>query len=349
MLELTEMLGTLFLTFFDMYRDTLNFMVLLIIVGFGFSCALTPMLYAEPQTRWDKGTKHLFWTFWAIFGDVGESQDAEKADSRTMFSGLVQPLRYFLYLTLNVLLVNLLIAQMNDSYTTNKEESKRNWGYQCLDAVLEYASDEVHSLPPPFDFPLSVKHIWTHMQSGGVLGDDEDEDGSPSSRGEQPESQRSFGSLSSIRDNLNRKEKQSMKALQHRVINEESGESARKDQDTDAQETMLTRQLSLALNQSSLGLQLEACTKHFDGEMKTLKDQVEKLSKEKAELHDRNKQLETNYKILGQKAMTMYNFIKKEKGDSAVELLSIEGCQVLEETSSASAPQTNPNGAQPGS
>lgn len=160
MFELSEYFGTLLITIIDMYADTANFLVLLSVVSLGFSCALTPILWPSTEERWAQG---VFWTFWAIFGDTDE-KGKEYSDQRSVFAFLVLPLlRYLLYFTLNVLLVNLLIAMLSDTFAGNKEKSKRTWAFQCVDAVLEFASPEAHRLPPPLDLLES----WRELRSAG--------------------------------------------------------------------------------------------------------------------------------------------------------------------------------------
>jgi hypothetical protein len=161
MFELSEFTGTLFRTFFDMYKDAFRFMVLLSIVGLGFGCCLTPMLWTSPEARWKQGN---LWVFWAIFGDVADEKEVQSVTESNL--GFLLPfLRYFLYFTLNVLLVNLLISQMNDSYSANKEESKRIVAFTGVDAVLEFASEEAHPLPPPFDLGISVDIIKKNIEN----------------------------------------------------------------------------------------------------------------------------------------------------------------------------------------
>merc|ERR1719401_327762 len=156
MLELSEYFGTLLVTIVDMFVDTAHFMVLLFVVSLGFSCTLTPILWPSTEERWNQG---VFWTFWAIFGERDE-KDNRSVTQGTLFGFLVNPLMYFLYLTLNVLLVNLLIAMLSDTYAQNKESSKRVWAFQCVDAVLEFASSDMHLLPPPLDLGISLHSLF---------------------------------------------------------------------------------------------------------------------------------------------------------------------------------------------
>lgn len=68
-------------------------------------------------------------------------------------------MQYLLSLASNVLLVNLLIAMLNDTYVANKDSSKREWAFNRVDAVLEFASPEAHILPPPLDILVSIRHL----------------------------------------------------------------------------------------------------------------------------------------------------------------------------------------------
>merc|ERR1712194_584177 len=103
--------------------------------------------------RWEKGVS---WGFWAIFGTVDLDTAGDQPMVMKMFVGV---LSYMLALTSNVLLVNLLIAMLNDTYVGNKEGSRREWAFNRVDAVLEFSSAEAHILPPPLDLFVSFKAL----------------------------------------------------------------------------------------------------------------------------------------------------------------------------------------------
>lgn len=152
--ELSEYFGTLLFTVFGMAQDTFHFLVLLGIISLGFSCALTPIFYPTVAARRDQG---VTWGFWAIFGDVDLKYSEEDMTwERHMIIGFFQ---YMLQLTSNVLLVNLLIAMLNDTYIANKDASKREWAFNRVDAVLEFSSPEAHILPPPLDCLVSLRAL----------------------------------------------------------------------------------------------------------------------------------------------------------------------------------------------
>lgn len=152
--ELSEYFGTLLFTVFGMAQDTTQFLVLLGIISLGFSCSLTPILYPSRSARWSQG---VTWGFWAIFGDV--NLEGTEEDLHWTVKICVSCLQYLLSLASNVLLVNLLIAMLNDTYVANKDSSKREWAFNRVDAVLEFASPEAHILPPPLDILVSIRHL----------------------------------------------------------------------------------------------------------------------------------------------------------------------------------------------
>ncbi|CAK9053228.1 unnamed protein product [Durusdinium trenchii] len=185
--ELSEYFGTLLFTVFGMAQDTTQFLVLLGIISLGFSCSLTPILYPTHQARWSQG---VTWGFWAIFGDVNLEGTEENLPWSLKIC--VSFLQYLLSLASNVLLVNLLIAMLplggrprmtpmsgrlsrSEMFTScrvmcdfdlrpealhhlvaNKDSSKREWAFNRVDAVLEFASPEAHILPPPLDILVSL-------------------------------------------------------------------------------------------------------------------------------------------------------------------------------------------------
>eukprot|EP00913_Durusdinium_trenchii_P030333 g28414.t1 len=142
--ELSEYFGTLLFTVFGMAQDTTQFLVLLGIISLGFSCSLTPILYPTHQARWSQGDVNL---------------EGTEENLPWSLKICVSFLQYLLSLASNVLLVNLLIAMLNDTYVANKDSSKREWAFNRVDAVLEFASPEAHILPPPLDILVSIRHL----------------------------------------------------------------------------------------------------------------------------------------------------------------------------------------------
>jgi len=150
LLQLSRYEGTLLMTVCGMVKDALRFFMLVSIFCFGFSCALTPILFAHGREREEQG---LVWAFWTIVG-VSKDMDIarEKADDQQRSMAMryiTQSLLYTLALVSNVLLVNLLIAVMNSTYDKNQAASVTDWAFYRVNAVLEFEGEQ--NLPPPLN------------------------------------------------------------------------------------------------------------------------------------------------------------------------------------------------------
>ncbi|CAK9104554.1 unnamed protein product [Durusdinium trenchii] len=145
-LQLSEYFGTLLITIFGMAKDALKFFILVVIFCFGFSCAITPILFPNGLERDEQG---LTWAFWTIVGNLDDKalNKLSSLESGTRFIAVV--LVYTLALVCNVLLVNLLIAVMNSTYEKNQAVSQTQWAYNRVEAVLEFDHESI--LPPPLN------------------------------------------------------------------------------------------------------------------------------------------------------------------------------------------------------
>jgi len=145
--QYSEYFGTLLLTLFGLCVDAAYFFLMLGMFCATMSCALTPILWPSIHERWAHG---ITWGFWSIFGDVNSDamHRAENLPSRPL-RWLTLFLLYVLTLGSNILLVNLLIAIMNNTYTRYQEASKTHWASARVEAVLEF--DDITTLPPPFN------------------------------------------------------------------------------------------------------------------------------------------------------------------------------------------------------
>ena len=78
----------------------------------------------------------------------------------------------------NVLLVNLLVAMMSDTYTSVSDNARTEWMFERLGSVLETV-ERMHVLPPPFSLPVLALSFVRWLLSGlarcllrGGLGDE---------------------------------------------------------------------------------------------------------------------------------------------------------------------------------
>lgn len=165
-LQLSEYFGTLLITIFGMAKDALKFFILVVIFCFGFSCAITPILFHSGVERDEQG---LTWAFWTIVGNLDEKalNKLTTLGGGTRFVAVV--LVYTLALVCNVLLVNLLIAVMNSTYEKNQAVSQTQWAYNRVEAVLEFDHESI--LPPPLNLlePFFNRSVSTSHEDDSQL------------------------------------------------------------------------------------------------------------------------------------------------------------------------------------
>ncbi|XP_029154915.1 transient-receptor-potential-like protein [Nylanderia fulva] len=170
-------LGPLQISLGRMVIDIVKFFFIYTLVLFAFACGLNQLLwyFAELERQkcysgmldpsWDAGSdaclrwrrfSNLFEScqslFWASFGMVGiETFELTGIKSYTRFWGL---LMFGSYSVINVIvLLNLLIAMMSNSYAVIEEHSDTEWKFARTKLWMSYFEDS-GTLPPPFNiFP----------------------------------------------------------------------------------------------------------------------------------------------------------------------------------------------------
>ncbi|XP_032677800.1 transient-receptor-potential-like protein [Odontomachus brunneus] len=170
-------LGPLQISLGRMVIDIVKFFFIYTLVLFAFACGLNQLLwyFAELERQkcysgmsdpsWDAGSdaclrwrrfSNLFEScqslFWASFGMVGiETFELTGIKSYTRFWGL---LMFGSYSVINVIvLLNLLIAMMSNSYAVIEEHSDTEWKFARTKLWMSYFED-TGTLPPPFNiFP----------------------------------------------------------------------------------------------------------------------------------------------------------------------------------------------------
>ncbi|XP_047348206.1 transient-receptor-potential-like protein isoform X2 [Vespa velutina] len=170
-------LGPLQISLGRMVIDIIKFFFIYTLVLFSFACGLNQLLwyFAELERKkcyndiadptWDAGSdscmrwrrfSNLFETcqslFWASFGGVGiDSFELTGIKSYTRFWGL---LMFGSYSVINVIvLLNLLIAMMSNSYAVIEEHADTEWKFARTKLWMSYF-EEGGTLPPPFNiFP----------------------------------------------------------------------------------------------------------------------------------------------------------------------------------------------------
>ena len=91
-------------------------------------------------------------TMWAMYGEFYIEYFSD-------FSGAMGETALWFYAMIsNVLLVNLLIAMMSDTYQKIKDNADIEWKFSRVSSILE-AIERTHPVPPPFSFPLILGRL----------------------------------------------------------------------------------------------------------------------------------------------------------------------------------------------
>ncbi|KOC68495.1 Transient-receptor-potential-like protein [Habropoda laboriosa] len=176
-------LGPLQISLGRMVIDIVKFFFIYTLVLFAFACGLNQLLwyFAELERRkcysgigdpsWDPASEvcirwrrfsSLFEScqslFWASFGGIGiESFELTGIKSYTRFWGL---LMFGSYSVINVIvLLNLLIAMMSNSYAVIEERADTEWKFARTKLWMSYF-EEGGTLPPPFNILPPPKLIF---------------------------------------------------------------------------------------------------------------------------------------------------------------------------------------------
>ncbi|XP_067627851.1 transient-receptor-potential-like protein isoform X2 [Eurosta solidaginis] len=176
-------LGPLQISLGRMVIDIVKFFFIYSLVLFAFACGLNQLLWyfadlekakcyslADGSADWaGNGDSCMKWRrfgnlfessqslFWASFGMVGLSDfELKGIKSYTRFWGL---LMFGSYSVINVIvLLNLLIAMMSNSYAMIDEHSDTEWKFARTKLWLTYFEDSA-TLPPPFNIIPSAKWL----------------------------------------------------------------------------------------------------------------------------------------------------------------------------------------------
>ncbi|CAC5426523.1 unnamed protein product [Mytilus coruscus] len=150
---MTEFLGRKLIINRKMIKDTIAFMIIIIVIMLWYSISFYALLYPNTEFKWTEIEKILTNGYWMLFGDL--HLDATEPDctfNRTIYeSGILQrcPSQLGLYVTpylkafygliAVVLLLNLLIAMYSDTYNRVQENANFIWLQMQTDLFEEYS------------------------------------------------------------------------------------------------------------------------------------------------------------------------------------------------------------------
>ena len=164
-LTLARGLGVLVIMIQSMISDiVLWFLVTLLFVG-GFMVAFCAL--ADPQAD---GNDVYATPLWAMLGWFEPGDIDEWAGQRGKI------LLWMYVMVSNVLLVNLLIAMMGDTYARIKENADTEWKFARLVSGIEFV-ERVHAVPPPLSLPIMALNLksWLAGHRWETDGDGKDD------------------------------------------------------------------------------------------------------------------------------------------------------------------------------
>jgi len=150
-LHFSQPIGVLIIMIMAMLSD----IALWALVSFVFTAAFTVAFIATSQAPGGP-LEVAIMPMWALIGDYD-------VDEVTEWSPKVgQGMIWVFIVVSNILLVNLLIAMMGDTYATIKENSDAEWKIGRLRSVQESVR-QMHPVPPPLNLPLTVMHFLQNL------------------------------------------------------------------------------------------------------------------------------------------------------------------------------------------
>ena len=158
-----QKLGILMIILRKMIYDVVLFGVIAIIIAVGFGLAFVVVIRTQSaewvhvweergEEQWDL-KRVLQMPFWAMVGE--NSYDFMSETSPYIGT----PLLWFYIVIAQILLVNLLIAMMNSTYTNYTDQAQQEYYFDRVRSLVE--TDTLFPVPPPLNLPaLVLRKLW---------------------------------------------------------------------------------------------------------------------------------------------------------------------------------------------
>jgi hypothetical protein len=128
-------------------------LVMIISPGFGIAfAALEPSTFPAGPSSPFENMDSPFWTpFWGLLGDVDREKMLQVTNGVQPSRWVLQVLLWVYMFITTVVLVNLLIAQMSQTYERGMEQGKEDWCFRRAELIIEFKDTLRGSVPPPFN------------------------------------------------------------------------------------------------------------------------------------------------------------------------------------------------------
>jgi len=175
-LSASRITGPIFFSMQAMLGDILKFGVILLVFIFSFTFVFMGFFHESvDDDTWEilYPNGPLFLPMWGTFGEFGSS--LPYLNQLNLF-GFVLLIIYLF--SVQILLVNLLIAMMNDSYSRVQANADKEWGFRMEKLIYEYELASI--IPPPFSiFQLIIEILFFWMPKCSFFKNHEENDPLP--------------------------------------------------------------------------------------------------------------------------------------------------------------------------
>ena len=160
-----QSLGVLQIVLRDMLNDIVIWTVLSLVISLGFGFAfvvLLPSSAANHSVGDFMGLHPVYESIWLWVGSGVHSSrgEMEVSTGSEVPTNLVMPSLMWIYqFIIGVLLVNLLIAMMSDTYARVMDKGRERWTFERAQLILEFKNTK-GPLPPPFNVLWTVLVEW---------------------------------------------------------------------------------------------------------------------------------------------------------------------------------------------
>ena len=162
-LSLQQDMGVLFLSVLFMMRDIGRFLAMLALVATGFGLCMAGVINSSSFATPDASPWQPFLApLWAIHGHVLGYDDHLLDFPRPLSVAL-----WVYFLLSQVVLLNLLIAIMGDTWQRVKDSADEEWKFLLVQDMEEFF--DLYPTPPPFNVLLLLGRLHDHFARGAAL------------------------------------------------------------------------------------------------------------------------------------------------------------------------------------
>lgn len=155
------------------FKDMIKFSLIYLFILLAFSFAYSAAIQAIPSLKMDSG-EVIFLVFGWMIGNAEFQTDPEEFEAADRSEAFVRIIYVFYIIFSTIVLLNLLVGMMTDSYNTVREKSEIMWTVGSLRLPLEFESGVGRSRynPPNLKFDESTDRWYLYIKPDHVTKHD---------------------------------------------------------------------------------------------------------------------------------------------------------------------------------